>query len=235
MECIRSLNLPTSQADLKRMQRRQRIKLFIWEMSLGSLFVLKRSMDICAALLGILVLSPVFLFLILAIVIEDGWPVFFTQNRVGQNGRVFRFYKFRSMVRNAEKIKAELTQDNESADGVIFKMKKDPRITRIGGFIRRYSLDELPQLYNVLKGDMSLVGPRPPLPAEVAQYSLQDRKRLHVKPGITCIWQVSGRSDIPFKEQVELDVKYIRNQGIGNDLKILLQTIPAVLLGKGAY
>jgi lipopolysaccharide/colanic/teichoic acid biosynthesis glycosyltransferase len=114
-------------------------------------------------------------------------------------------------------------------------MKQDPRITRIGRFIRRYSLDELPQLFNVLIGDMSLVGPRPPIPAEVAQYTLAERKRLHIKPGITCIWQVSGRSDIPFKEQVELDVRYIRNQGLWQDVMLLLKTVPAVLLGKGAY
>ncbi|MDF3128259.1 sugar transferase [Kiritimatiellaeota bacterium B1221] len=234
-ELINSLDLPASKMDLKKLQRRQRTKLLIWEMSLRSLYVIKRTVDVLAASLGMLVLSPVFLILILCIVIEDGWPVFYSQPRVGQNGRVFRFYKFRSMVRNADKIKEELMTQNESGDGVIFKMKNDPRITRIGRFIRRYSLDELPQLFNVLTGDMSLVGPRPPIPSEVAEYSLEDRKRLHVKPGITCIWQVSGRSDIPFKEQVQLDVQYIRTQGFWNDIKLLLKTIPAVLLGKGAY
>jgi lipopolysaccharide/colanic/teichoic acid biosynthesis glycosyltransferase len=234
-EAFQSLDLPVSQAEVKRLRSRQQWKLLIWEWNLRSLFFIKRTFDFCAALAGILVLSPVFLGLMLAIMIEDGWPVFFAQDRVGKNGRVFRFYKFRSMVRDAEKIKQELLQDNESGDGVIFKMKRDPRITRIGGFIRRYSLDELPQLFNVLIGDMSLVGPRPPLPAEVAQYTLAERKRLHVTPGITCIWQVSGRSDIPFKEQVELDVRYIRNQGITHDLLLLFKTIPAVLLGKGAY
>lgn len=234
-ELIKSLNLPASKADLKKLQRRQRTKLLIWEISLGSLFFIKRTVDIVASGLGMLVFSPVFLGLMILIVLEDGWPVFYSQPRVGQNGHVFRFYKFRSMVRDADKIKEKLKEQNESEDGVIFKMKNDPRITRIGRFIRRYSLDELPQLFNVFIGDMSLVGPRPPIPSEVAQYSLEDRKRLHVKPGITCIWQVSGRSDIPFKEQVQLDVQYIRNQGIWNDIKLLLQTIPAVLLGKGAY
>ena len=234
-EIFRTLDLPMSKADLKRFQRRQRIKLLVWEISLGSLFVVKRVVDVVASGLGMLVLSPVFLGLMLAIYLEDGWPVFYSQSRVGLHGRVFQFYKFRSMVRNADKLKEKLQEQNESADGVIFKMKADPRVTKIGRFIRRYSLDELPQLFNVFMGDMSLVGPRPPIPSELAAYTLEDRKRLHVKPGITCIWQVSGRSDIPFKEQVQLDVKYIRSQGIWNDLKLLLQTIPAVLLGKGAY
>lgn len=235
LEVFASNDLPVSKADVKRLRRRQRLKLLIWELSLGSLFALKRALDFFAALAGIIVLSPVFLGLIAAVAIEDGWPVFFAQNRVGKNGRVFRFYKFRSMVRNAEEIKKQLMEQNESEDGVIFKMKRDPRITRVGWFIRRYSLDELPQLFNVLIGDMSLVGPRPPIPDEVAQYTLRERKRLHVKPGITCIWQVSGRSDIPFNEQVELDVQYIRSQGLKNDLILLLKTVPAVLLGKGAY
>ena len=234
-ELLKGLDLPVSKADVKRFQRRQRLKLMIWELSMGSLFFIKRSVDILASGLGMLVLSPVYFGLIAAIIIEDGWPVFYSQDRVGQNGRVFRFYKFRSMVRNADKIKEQLKEQNESGDGVIFKMKHDPRVTKIGRFIRRYSLDELPQLFNVFIGDMSLVGPRPPIPAEVAEYTLEERKRLHVKPGITCIWQVSGRSDIPFKEQVQLDVQYIRSQGIWNDFLLLLKTIPAVLLGKGAY
>ena len=131
--------------------------------------------------------------------------------------------------------KAEILHKNDSADGVIFKMKNDPRITRIGRFIRKFSIDELPQLFNVLEGTMSLVGPRPPLPSEVALYTLDERKRLHIKPGITCIWQISGRSDIPFKQQVKLDEEYIRNHGIFKDLIILLKTIPAILSGRGAY
>ena len=126
-------------------------------------------------------------------------------------------------------------KENESKDGVIFKMKNDPRITRCGRFIRKYSIDEVPQFFNVLLGDMSLVGPRPPLPSEVAQYSLDDWKRLNILPGITCIWQISGRSDIPFREQVVLDKEYIRGQGFWKDVLILFKTIPAVLAGKGAY
>jgi lipopolysaccharide/colanic/teichoic acid biosynthesis glycosyltransferase len=139
------------------------------------------------------------------------------------------------MVINADKIKKELAAQNESSAGVIFKMKKDPRITKVGRIIRKFSIDELPQLINVLKGDMSLVGPRPPLPVEVAEYTLEQRKRLHVIPGIICLWQVSGRSDIPFTDQVRLDMQYIQSAGILNDIRLLFKTIPAVLTGRGAY
>ena len=144
-------------------------------------------------------------------------------------------YKFRSMRIDAEARRAALEPSNESPDGVIFKMRNDPRITRVGRFLRRYSLDELPQLWNVLKGDMSLVGPRPPLPEEVAKYTLEDRKRLDVIPGITGTWQVSGRSEIPFKEQVRLDKAYILAPGIRKDVAILLRTVPAIIGGRGAY
>jgi lipopolysaccharide/colanic/teichoic acid biosynthesis glycosyltransferase len=144
-------------------------------------------------------------------------------------------YKFRSMYIDAEARKAALAKNNEMDGGVIFKMKHDPRITRVGRYIRRASIDELPQLWNVLKGDMSLVGPRPPVPSEVSQYTLSDRRRLEAKPGITCVWQVSGRSDIPFEQQVELDFAYIESQSLWMDIKLLLKTIPAVLLGRGAY
>ena len=139
------------------------------------------------------------------------------------------------MVVGAQAMKAQLMQHNESKDGVLFKMKKDPRITRVGRFIRKFSIDELPQLFNVLIGDMSLVGPRPATPDEVDQYTLEQRKRLHAVPGITCIWQVSGRSEIPFEKQVQLDIEYIKSTSVLRDLIILLKTIPAVLSGKGAY
>ena len=182
-----------------------------------------------------LVALPFFIMLGIAIRIESRGPVIFTQKRVGKDGRHFKFYKFRSMVSDAEKLKDKLVQENESKDGVIFKMKKDPRITKIGAFIRKFSIDELPQLLNVLIGDMSLVGPRPPVPREVAEYTLEDRKRLHAKPGITCTWQISGRSDIPFKIQAELDKEYIRSKSFWKDIRILLLTIPAVITGKGAY
>lgn len=185
--------------------------------------------------MAIILLSPLFLITWIAIKIEDGGPAIFRQQRVGRYGKPFTMYKFRSMVPNAEEIKQQLLDKNESGAGVIFKMKRDPRVTKVGRIIRKLSIDELPQLFNVLKGDMSLVGPRPPLPSEVAQYSLQERRRLDVLPGITGLWQVSGRSDIDFQGQVRLDVQYIREQSFWKDILILLKTIPAVLLGRGAY
>ena len=188
----------------------------------------------CASL-GILVLSPVFLVCAAVIRLESPGPVIFKQKRIGRDGRPFNFYKFRSMYIDAGQRRQELLKANESKDGVIFKMQKDPRVTRFGRFIRKFSIDELPQLFNVVVGDMSLVGPRPPLPSEVAEYTLEDRKRLTVKPGITCIWQVSGRSDIPFRQQVALDKEYIMSRSLWRDLWILLKTVPAVLTGKGAY
>ncbi|WP_419647445.1 sugar transferase, partial [Victivallis vadensis] len=191
--------------------------------------------DVTCASLGILVLSPVFLVCAAVIRLESPGPVIFKQKRIGRDGRPFNFYKFRSMYIDAELRRQELLKANESKDGVIFKMQKDPRVTRFGRFIRKFSIDELPQLFNVVVGDMSLVGPRPPLPSEVAEYTLEDRKRLTVKPGITCIWQVSGRSDIPFRQQVALDKEYIMSRSLWRDLWILLKTVPAVLTGKGAY
>lgn len=212
-----------------------RLKVLAWESTIKLSYLMKRALDLIVSTLALIALFPVFLVTALAVVIEDPGPVFFVQIRVGQNGRHFRFYKFRSMVINADRIKAQLASKNESADGVIFKMKNDPRITRTGKIIRKFSIDELPQLINVLKGDMSLVGPRPPVPAEVAQYTLEQRKRLHAIPGITGLWQVSGRSDIPFTDQVRLDLQYIQSAGVVSDLRLLLKTIPAVLSGRGAY
>lgn len=235
LELFKTLNLPVSKADMKRLRWRQRGRLLFWESALNSLLIIKRAMDIVASVVAILLFSPVFLITALAIVIEDGWPVLYTQSRVGINGRVFNFYKFRSMRRDADRIKEQLMDQNESGDGVIFKMKHDPRITRVGRFIRRFSIDETPQFFNVLTGDLSIVGPRPPIPSEVAQYTLEDRKRLHVKPGLTCLWQIGGRSDIPFDQQVNLDLEYIHSRSIWNDIRIILKTVPAVLLGRGAY
>ncbi len=235
MELFKTMNLPVSQASVSRLRRQQALKLAAWEFSLGSLFVGKRMIDVVGATAGLILLSPLLLGVGLAIVVEDGWPIFFAQTRVGQYGRLFKFYKFRSMVRNADKLKDALVAQNESGDGVIFKMKLDPRITRVGRFIRRFSIDEMPQFLNVLLGDLALVGPRPPVPREVAQYTLEERKRLHAKPGITCLWQIQGRSEIPFKEQVRLDMQYIHSQSVWKDILILLKTVPAVLLGRGAY
>ena len=195
----------------------------------------KRSIDCLASGLGILVLSPFFALLAIAIKLESPGPVLFSQTRQGQGGTPFKCWKFRSMFVDAEQRKQELLAENEMDGGTTFKMKRDPRITRVGRFIRKASIDELPQLWNVFIGDMSLVGPRPPVPQEVANYSAYDRQRLMVKPGITCIWQVSGRSDIPFDEQVGLDIKYIVGRSLRMDVGLLFRTIPAVLFARGAY
>jgi lipopolysaccharide/colanic/teichoic acid biosynthesis glycosyltransferase len=175
-------------------------------------------------------------FLVIAILIRLDSPggVFFRQSRVGKNGSYFTFYKFRSMVQDAEELKKRLLHLNE-VDGPAFKISDDPRVTRIGRFMRRTSLDELPQLWNVLRGDMSLVGPRPPLPAEVEHYEGWQREKLEVVPGITCLWQISGRSHIGFTEWMRLDVEYIRKQSLGLDMKILARTLPAVVSRRGAY
>jgi exopolysaccharide biosynthesis polyprenyl glycosylphosphotransferase len=195
----------------------------------------KRIFDIVVSATALLVLSPIFIILALLIHFDSKGSIFFSQNRIGKQGKEFRFWKFRSMYVDAEQRKAALMKNNEMPDGVLFKMKNDPRITRVGRFIRKYSMDELPQLWNVFIGDMSLVGPRPPLPNEVAQYTPYQRQRLEVTPGITCIWQVSGRSDIPFQEQVKMDLEYIENQSFCYDIELLLKTVPAVLKARGAY
>ena len=209
-------------------------KKSLWIFVVESARALKRVMDIIGSAVGLLLLSPVFLATALLIKIEDRGPIFYGQDRVGKWGRIFRMYKFRSMVVNADKMKDTLLDQNESG-GVIFKMKRDPRITRVGRVIRKLSIDELPQLLNVLKGDMSLVGPRPPVPREVAEYELSDRRRLDMVPGLTCLWQVAGRSDIDFEGQVRLDVQYLESQSLKGDIILLLKTIPAVLSGRGAY
>ncbi|MDA8233297.1 MAG: sugar transferase [Clostridia bacterium] len=194
----------------------------------------KRVIDIVASALGLVLLAPLFALVAVAIMVDNPGPVIFKQKRVGKNGRIFDFYKFRSMVVNAEELREELAAANE-ADGPVFKIKHDPRVTRVGAFIRKYSIDELPQLFNVLKGDMSLVGPRPPLTSEVEEYGDWEWRRLEVTPGLTCIWQVSGRSNISFDKWIELDIYYIENWSLWLDIRILLQTIPVVLTGKGAY
>jgi exopolysaccharide biosynthesis polyprenyl glycosylphosphotransferase len=209
-------------------------KKYSWICVTETAYFVKRVLDIFGSALLLMALSPIFLATALAIKIDNPGPAFYKQIRVGKWGKHFTIYKFRSMVMGADKMKDQLLDQNESG-GVIFKMKRDPRITRVGRIVRKLSIDELPQLWNVLKGDMSLVGPRPPVPREVAQYEYADRRRLDAIPGITCIWQVSGRSEIDFKGQVRLDVQYIENQSFFGDIKLLLKTIPAVLLGKGAY
>jgi lipopolysaccharide/colanic/teichoic acid biosynthesis glycosyltransferase len=210
-------------------------KRLLWRLVVGGANSIKRAIDLIVCVAMTVLLSPVFLIVGLAIKLTDGGPVLFWQMRVGQWGAEFPFPKFRSMVMNAEALKDKLLAQNDHADGITFKMKKDPRVTWIGRIIRKASIDELPQLWCVFKGEMSLVGPRPPVPREVARYTLRDRRRLDVKPGLTCIWQVSGRGDIPFEKQVELDVQYIESQSLWLDLVLLLKTAPAILIGKGAY
>jgi exopolysaccharide biosynthesis polyprenyl glycosylphosphotransferase len=209
-------------------------KKYSWIWVTESTHFIKRVLDVSISSVMMVLLAPLFLVTVLAIKIDSPGPVFYKQVRVGKWGKLFTIYKFRSMIAGADTMKDQLLDQNESG-GVIFKMKHDPRITRVGRIVRKLSLDELPQLWNVLKGDMSLVGPRPPVPREVAEYEYTDRRRLDAIPGITCIWQVSGRSEIDFKGQVRLDVQYIENQSFWGDIKILFKTIPAVLLGKGAY
>ena len=210
-------------------------RMLIWHITIRTSKAFKRTMDILLSLLAITLGSPVFILTALIVKITSPGPIIFSQVRVGMYGRHFKFYKFRSMYIDAEARKAGLLKHNESSDGVIFKMKHDPRITPFGRFIRKFSLDELPQLFNVLLGDMSLVGPRPPLPSEVKTYTLEERKRLNITPGITCIWQVSGRSELPFSKQIALDKEYIASQSAWKDFLILLKTIPAILTGKGAW
>ena len=195
----------------------------------------KRSIDILGALLGILLLSLLFIVVALLIKMEDPkGPVFFTQKRVGLNGREFKMFKFRSMVSDAEERLKELLKYNE-VSGAMFKMKDDPRITKIGKFIRKTSIDELPQLFNVLKGEMSLVGPRPPLPREVEVYSDYDKQRLMVIPGCTGLWQATARNSVGFEEMVELDLEYIKKRSILFDIKIILKTVLVLFGSKDAF
>ncbi len=197
---------------------------------------LKRLLDIVGSLCAILIASPIFLFTALAIKLDDRGPILFKQIRVGDGGKLFDIWKFRSMVMNADQIKDEILEQNQHGDsGVTFKMKDDPRITKPGKWIRKLSIDEFPQFFNVLMGDMSLVGPRPPVPREVALYGARHLRRLRAKPGITCLWQIGGRADIDFEGQVRLDLQYIHSQSLWQDILILIKTVPAVLLGKGAY
>lgn len=220
---------------IMRRRLRLRLRVGILELRRRGFQALKRVLDLSVASIALILLAPLMTAVAFVIKATDGGPILYCQTRVGQHGREFDFPKFRSMVPKAEKLLADINALNLHGDGVTFKMKRDPRVTWIGRLIRRASIDELPQLMSVLRGDMTLVGPRPALPREVELYSAGDRRRLEATPGITCIWQVSGRSDIPFDEQVELDVEYIEGTSIKQDLLLLLKTIPAVLSGKGAY
>jgi lipopolysaccharide/colanic/teichoic acid biosynthesis glycosyltransferase len=219
----------------RRLQLYLHRKRLLWQWAIGGAYLLKRALDLVGSGCALVALSPLFLLIAIAIKLEDRGPVVFPQVRVGRFGREFRMFKFRSMRVDAEARLKELLAKNQHQNGVTFKMKDDPRITRVGRWLRKFSFDELPQFYNVFRGEMSLVGPRPPVPREVALYTLADRRRLAVKPGITCIWQISGRAEIDFAGQVNLDVRYIESRSLRQDIKILLKTIPAVLSGTGAY
>jgi lipopolysaccharide/colanic/teichoic acid biosynthesis glycosyltransferase len=215
--------------------RKEKVKRSLWLMVIRTTLFFKRLLDIFATLIALILLSPLLLVISLIIKLTDGGSVFYVQKRIGKHGKPFPFPKFRSMVLNADKLKDNLLKEADRVGDITFKMKHDPRVTRIGRFIRRFSIDELPQLWCVLKGDMSLVGPRPPVPREVALYTQEDRRRLEVIPGLTGIWQVSGRAEIEFKQQVELDVLYIDSHGFWLDILLMLKTIPAVFTGRGAY
>lgn len=202
--------------------------------SKSTYFFVKRILDVMGSVVGLILLIPLFLITAFLMKIEEpNGPIFFSQVRVGKDGENFKMYKFRSMCIDAEDKLVELLQHNE-IEGAMFKMKDDPRVTKVGKFIRKTSIDELPQLWNVVKGDMSLVGPRPPLIREVAEYNKYDMQRLLVKPGCTGLWQVSGRNDVGFSEMVELDIQYIQNLSILNDIKIILNTVKVMLKPNGA-
>lgn len=196
--------------------------------------ILKRSFDIIASAIGLVALSPVFLAVAIAIKCDDGGPVFYDQIRIGKNGKKFKMYKFRSMRVNAED-EMEKLQEHSEVDGAMFKMKNDPRVTRVGKFIRKTSIDEFPQLLNVLLGQMSIVGPRPPLPREVADYTQYDKQRLYVKPGCTGLWQVTARNSVGFQEMVNIDLDYIQRRSIWLDLKIIFKTIKVIFVPNEAY
>lgn len=197
-------------------------------------FAVKRAIDIVGGTLLLLAVTPIIVAAAIAVKITSPGPIFYISDRVGQHGRSFRFWKIRTMVVDADAIKDDLGHHNEAA-GPVFKMKDDPRVTPVGKFLRKISLDELPQFWNVIKGDMSLVGPRPPIVSEVDEYGPWEHQRLLVKPGITCIWQVSGRSNIDFDRWVELDLEYIEQWSLGLDVAILAKTVPAIVRQDGAY
>lgn len=191
--------------------------------------VSKRTLDFMGSFLGLVILSPILLIVAILIKLESKGPAIFSQSRIGLNGKEFKMYKFRSMVQNAEELKEKLAKQNEMS-GPMFKMKNDPRVTKVGKFIRKTSIDELPQLLNILKGDMTLVGPRPSLPREVEKFESWMLKRLEVKPGLTCYWQVSGRNNIDFYEWMKLDLKYVNDMNFWLDIKLIFKTV-GVLFG----
>lgn len=221
--------LNTRKRDLKRSNMRE-----VYARKSKTYKIAKRAFDVVLSSAAIACLSPVFLGTAIAIKMEDGGPVFFTQPRAGKDLKPFKMIKFRSMYPDADKRLAELLKDNEQT-GHAFKIKNDPRITRVGHFIRKTSIDELPQLFNIVKGDMSIVGPRPILTWQMEECDAYDRQRLIVQPGLTCFWQVGGRADIEWEEWVELDLDYIEKMSLWTDFKMILETIPAIFESDGAY
>ncbi len=221
LECATLIELPSPDRNISNAQ-------------ISRYLVAKRLIDLTVSMILLVALFPLFAIIAILIFARDGGPVLFCQLRTGQNGRVFRFYKFRSMVVNAEAMKDKLAAQNE-ASGPIFKMKRDPRVTSVGRILRKYSLDELPQLVNVFLGDMSLVGPRPHLPREIAEYPEYPLMRLSVQPGLLCLREVQGRSNLTFAQWLESDLHYIRIRSLATDLSILLSVFRAVLLADGAY
>ncbi len=196
----------------------------------------RRSLDVTLSAMALLALTPLFAVVAIAIKLQDRGPILFEQERIGRGGRKFKLFKFRTMVFGAEAMKAALAATNpEAMSGVRFKLTHDPRVTKIGRILRRFSIDEMPQIYNVLRGDMTLVGPRPPVWREVALYSPKALRRLEVTPGLTCLWQIGGRSDLSFEQQVDLDLEYIDRVRAIEEVAIVVKTVPAVLSGRGAY
>ncbi len=222
---------PTATGGLNSVRLRSNCKKYDFDGATG----IKRLIDVIVSAVMLVLTAPLFFLIPLLIRLTDKGPIFFWQTRVGLWGHEFPLPKFRSMVTDAEKLQASLLMHSDHGESVTFKMKLDPRVTWIGRIIRKTSLDELPQLWCVLKGDMSLVGPRPAMPREVVKYTLADYRRLSATPGLTCIWQVSGRGDVPFDEQVVLDVQYIESQSLWLDIVLLLRTIPAVVSCNGSY
>jgi lipopolysaccharide/colanic/teichoic acid biosynthesis glycosyltransferase len=214
--------------------RRLAVRLTLRTRALGP--TLRRALDVLVTGLGLLCLSPLFALVALAIRVDTKGPIFFAQERLAEHGRRFWMYKFRTMVVDADALKDQLSkQCAQATDGVRFKMVRDPRVTRVGAVLRKFSIDELPQLFNVFRGDMTLIGPRPAVWREVARYDNRALRRLEVRPGLTCLWQVSGRSDLSFQQQIELDLEYVDTTRPLDELRIVMQTIPAVLTGRGAY
>lgn len=203
-----------------------------WSTTLGTSS--KRSTDVILSIMALICLSPLFALVAIAIRLDSPGPIFYQQQRAGYRGRAFSMWKFRSMCVDAEKLREQLEAQNEIADGVTFKMRNDPRVTRVGRFIRKYSIDELPQLFNVLRGDMSIVGPRPGLFNELTKYELSQRQRLDIKPGLTSEWVVAGRNDLSFAEQAELDIQYRNQRTLWRDIVLMLKTVPALIRGSGA-